>query len=265
MPELLKPQNGLIGYFDILGYQAFLENNPPERAANQILASLLTIEKEVPEVVVSFFSEKWRKQIEPIAKQIASLVFSDTILLTLETSDGDDGQAPMRVGIFLIACSVLWHKMFSFGLPVRGVIHRGSFVMQKGCFAGRSIIEAYRRTAQLNCSASAVTPEFVKWACKDIISKKGNALERGWILPYSIPLRSGQYEKGHILNLSFGHSNEPIFEGDIRQLVHESFFKHGKDLEPGVDVKMDNTERLLRFVKMQLEWRRKEKRESGSQ
>jgi hypothetical protein len=42
-------QNGLVGLFDILGYQAFLEKNSPETAAEKVLDILLKLDEEMPQ------------------------------------------------------------------------------------------------------------------------------------------------------------------------------------------------------------------------
>ena len=36
------------------------------------------------------------------------------------------------------------------------------------------------------------------------------------------------------------------FEGDLRQLVHEAFWKHGKDIADSARAKLQNTEQFLR-------------------
>jgi hypothetical protein len=46
--EIPNPQDALIAYFDILGYQEFLANNTPEQAAEKVLKTLLGLEHTIP-------------------------------------------------------------------------------------------------------------------------------------------------------------------------------------------------------------------------
>src|SRR5882757_5348142 len=107
--EKLKASEGFIGYFDILGYQVFLENNSPEHAANHILSSLLKLEEEVPKQLLAVVeTAQMRKWMEPIIRNIKFLVFSDTVLLSLKLEGGHGEQSDPHALCFLAASAFLW-------------------------------------------------------------------------------------------------------------------------------------------------------------
>ncbi|MCK5348024.1 MAG: hypothetical protein KAJ25_01470 [Desulfobacula sp.] len=45
----MKTEKGLIGFFDVLGYQNLLENNEPEIIADTVLPILTNLKKTVPD------------------------------------------------------------------------------------------------------------------------------------------------------------------------------------------------------------------------
>jgi len=52
--EAVRPKNGLVGLFDILGYRVFLEKNNPEDAAKEVmtvLRKLLGLPENMPQAI----------------------------------------------------------------------------------------------------------------------------------------------------------------------------------------------------------------------
>ena len=136
--------------------------------------------------------------------------------------------------------------MFDYGLPLRGAITNGYFVVQDTCFAGRTIIEAYRLAHSLDLSAVVLS----RSAGEDLVaaySESGHGFHH-FCFEYLIPLKAG--ESLRLFGLSPTPCRMPL-EGELRQLISESFWQHKKDVAPEVMTKINNTEMFFRFVKME--------------
>jgi len=69
-----------------------------------------------------------------------TLVFSDTIVITIPFNEGDNILEEITIStIMILAASKLTAQMFMIGLLMRGVIHEGEFITQHNCFAGKAI------------------------------------------------------------------------------------------------------------------------------
>ena len=83
--------NGLIAFFDILGYKSFLENNSATETAEKVLKII----NDTPETVKAGVSLTWQnkakddpeKYIQEISERFNYLVFSDTVVLSIEFPD----------------------------------------------------------------------------------------------------------------------------------------------------------------------------------
>ena len=97
-------KEGLVGFFDILGYQNLLERNEPEKIAEDVLPILTNIGervvnkfRELHNVVTSDVrlrkgSSTAEKELK-IIEAVSWLVFSDTVLLTLPIEDKDQADS----------------------------------------------------------------------------------------------------------------------------------------------------------------------------
>lgn len=242
--------NGLVGLFDILGYQTFLENNCPETAAERVeavLNTLVDLGRVMRQEVTRFMGHD--ETSEKIAKKTKYLIFSDTVLLTLDLSElKESNQEPLSVGemkemafdSFLVHCVLLWRKTFEFGLPLRGAITKGPYLVKEALFAGRPMVEAYKLGKNINCSGVVLANEVVQW-CKDELPA-GSIAPKALYFDYSFPIKNPGESIGNVaLNVTWS--------GDIHPSVHESFSAHHKVIGSGVPQKIQNTEALLRFLK----------------
>jgi hypothetical protein len=227
----LVHQNGLIGFFDILGYQEFLDANPAEpaaeNAAQKVLDALLRLDEEMSQKVLKLFGPDVSEDVAEMVNAIKLFVFSDTVLLTLDLSKVD----PQRQGFywltFLMQCSSLWMRMFEFGLPLRGAITKGPYLVQKACFAGKPIVEAYQLANDLNCAGVVIAGSVIE-SFKHIPLKTLH-------FDYSFPSKTKVFVEHAALNVMFARpENQEKWAGDIRQLVHESFWAHNKSVGLGV-------------------------------
>ena len=118
----MDTQVGLVGYFDILGYQNLLEKNEPEDIAKSVLPLFKKIDtKVIKDLALGLsgtLSELKLEEIEQTLKNSMKwLIFSDTVLLTMPVEDLDSDGNWL---IFLLACLHLLRKMFQAGLPLSG-------------------------------------------------------------------------------------------------------------------------------------------------
>jgi hypothetical protein len=252
-------QDGLVGLFDILGYQEFLEKNSPETAAEivrSVLEKLIGLDNEM--------LLRMMKDLEVLQDNVQEkpqwLVFSDTVMLTLDLGKITvSPEEPSSLGetiekhwyVFLLQCISLWRSMFEFGLPLRGAITKGSYMVQSACFAGRPIVEAHKLANDLNCAGVVLDSSVVEWHK----TKMPGAVGPGVLyFDYLFPSKTKGFADNAALNLTYSlQKSQEAPGGDIRQMVHESFLAHNKRIGFGVTEKVENTERLLRFLKTK--WR----------
>jgi len=241
---------GYIGIFDILGYQTFLEHNQNESALGTVLDQITSIGKSIPELLRAqykpFFTKAEGKEILP---KINWLVFSDTIVITLQS---DTLNIPEHIAVLMTAKELMF-QMCNYGLPLRGALHYGDFLLVDHSMAGRGIVETIRRTVGLNFSGCVLTQEMK--ARTDALEAQSNdphfsqAL-KGWFLcDYNVPFSNDKRERLTCLMWFDANSASRTFEaGDIRNFVHNKFWAHGKDLPDSRAVeKLEETERFIRY------------------
>ena len=127
-------KEGIIGFFDILGYGSLMENNEPEEIYRKIYPIIegLLENKSIKELkVVKKSKNKFtdvKKSFKEYIDEVKFDVFSDTILITLNTSKFEEDEQGFCWSIFLPICSILQKNMFKMGLPLRGVINYGRYI-----------------------------------------------------------------------------------------------------------------------------------------
>jgi hypothetical protein len=250
MSETPEPQIGVIGFFDILGYASFLENNKPEQAAEIVLGQLLNLKDAVSSLQKHIFEtdelvEAYREGIS----RMKWLVFSDTVLLALPYDpEADEKGKAFSWLLFLMNAVMLYRHMFDNGLPIRGTVSFGSFFIKGTCFAGRPIIEAYRAAQRMDLScialADSASAEMSALRARDHID-----LIDSLAVEYLVPLKDSKEARLQVIPPS--HARLPkLPHSDLRQAVAECFWCHNKDLSPHSLRKLDNTELFFRFFKM---------------
>lgn len=122
---------GLIGFFDILGYQNFLENNSATDSAQKVLDMITEIPKKVKNIgltTAELLPEKDNHYFIKFTENFNHLVFSDTVVFTLNYPvDADSVWIKKAQHTMSYYASILMANMFRNGLPMRGVIHEGDF------------------------------------------------------------------------------------------------------------------------------------------
>lgn len=150
--------NGLIGFFDILGYKSFLVNNSATDTARKVL----NIINNVPEKVVGFHRDVYKSATSPYREfgaALRHLVFSDTIVFLLPYEENQENEWIDIARFFMADTSaILAAEMFKEGLPIRGVIHEGEFIHENMCMAGLGIVDSYQLCELLNFSGLVYSP-----------------------------------------------------------------------------------------------------------
>jgi hypothetical protein len=259
-PEL-EEYEGFIALFDILGYQNFLSaHNSPAQATRDVLRVLLNSKNEVPKHA--------KKLVDPTVpyKEIERFhwrVFSDTILIALpsEPNQATAGSetATMKNQVFdLIHISIiagyLQRYMFDLGLPVRGAITQGTFLLADTCFAGIPIVDAHILASQLDFAGCVIHRDIRNKFKDETIGTSFCILENGFVRSYLAPLTTGKEEMLPVVfpSISAFNPDTSWHDEDIKQLVANAFWKHGKTISTSVLSKIANTEMLLRFMKMKM-------------
>lgn len=248
----IPTSQGIVGFFDILGYQSFLDNNDPAVATNMVLTTFRSVGDRVQEYLVSEIPalESYR----PIIESVKWLIFSDTVLITSSPLSGENVEDETRRWLyFILCCCVLQRDLFEFGLPLRGVIAVGDFQVHDTCFAGRPIVDCYRNAKQIELAATVFTKDAAialddlqQRLGKDHFGKHINELT----MEYLVPLKKGAELRMVALNLfGYGSPGGKKPSADITQMVVESFSAHRKDISSEAIIKMRNTELFIRHLK----------------
>ncbi len=236
-------KRGLVAFFDILGYSAFIENNKAEVAAQKINGFINEIEKlNMSDHLKSFLG---KGRIADVSEKISYLIISDSILVTLECDLDDKGSYRLYATVFLIYCSFLSKRLFIFGLPLRGCIEYGEYYIKDHTFAGMPIIKAYQNSEKIDLAACEISESiFSTNLTIDNISKLG--------IGYKIPTKN---EDKHSVLLNFLlklDENDKNIIGkipDFKQFIIDSFAAHNKYIGSNVYRKINNTEMFLRYCK----------------
>lgn len=264
-------QHGFLGFFDILGYQNYLENTDPYSAANKVIKVLNNLKNEIPKELKKEYTDSVNLSA---IKKLNFLIFSDTILISLESKRGisinEKLEFMIRSGILNFASMLLAEHLFKYGLPFRGVINYGDYIIEDYCFAGNIIVDSYKLTNKLdvatvvcaekytdiiNNTISEVSLQIDKVADDKLkktylnIPAKLQGLYSDFFSEYLIPFNDGEEKKMKTLNLYTALKLSKDDSSDISQFVHNIFWKHKKDIPKSVQNKVDNTIKLLRYLK----------------
>lgn len=238
----MNTQKGIVGFFDILGYQSLLEKNEPEEIAETVLPFLTGIKSEVLDDLKTWNISYKEELIIIVRDYIKWLVFSDTILLTMPIQESDRNINLILWGIFFTVSKRLQTKMFRNGLPLRAAISYGKFYIKDTCFAGRTIIEAYQLCNQLEFAACVLTESCSKELENCDIKKSFNNKD---VFDYLVPKKDGESRMLTLAAYVYNTEKE-----NLRTQVLESFLGHNKDIPISAQKKITNTEQWLEFLRL---------------
>jgi hypothetical protein len=239
-----RVRDGLVAFFDILGYQSFLENNEAEVATSQIINIVNDAGSIISGQMIANLSTLTEADKKTLA-EIQWLVFSDTILMVKEW----DRKSLREWAVFTAAASKLCRHMFEFGLPLRGAIKIGKYLISKSCFAGKPIVDAYRAETSLDLAACCVDQEIMESVGKAARKLKAEKALDEMVVSYLTPLKEGRYQKMALLNYLIGDNkaSKPV-TSNLQQFVLNSFWAHNKDITLSAERKAKNTENFFRYL-----------------
>lgn len=244
--------NGLIAFFDILGYQSFLNNNT-EMQHTSTIRKVLELVRSTPETIdgIRQATKIIAQKQDPDSKGIQSVVFSDTIIIWFKYPPNADDNIKMKyLGWLSFTSAVLFREMFSKGLPLRGAIVEGEFEVMEMSFAGKAVSDAHKLASELNFSGIVYSSNIIQ-------------TKNPFCVPYLSPLKTTERPLNQLnwfLILEDSVANELL--KDIELAILESFWMHNKDCNMAVDEKVRNTAKLIR--KFAIECKLKKKREQSA-
>lgn len=241
--ELSSRSFGIIGFFDILGYQNFLENNSEIDYAEKIIDMVLALPQEAIDSLKKNFSSPL---ILEATNNIKHLIFSDTIVITIDLKPKNIEIKDYEYSVYedivrdtmVLLATKLTSQMFALGLPIRGVLHEGEYLIKKYCLAGKAIVQAYQLCEKLNFSGAVCSEVFEE----KYINRKNDPVCYKLLFFYLTPLKSITDKK--MLNCNWMHYFE--YQIDIEDFVLNAFWKHEKDCDASVDIKIHNTAKSIR-------------------
>ncbi len=245
-------QEGLVGVFDILGYQNIIDNNDIEKIFKIVSEKLNNLPKNVKDTIEKLIQDKeTRNYFIKEMKNFSWLVISDTILLTLPFDPNISSSDRVLNWIyFLLLSAMLLRLSFDEGLPLRGAVDLGNFFIDGNCFAGKPIVGAYRFANNLQISGCALTTNVKKVLEKDLDNVSAELRDNiinHLLFMYLVPLKDGKEEKLLIVNWLKPLDDWEKTPDDIRQYVVDKFHAHNKDVHRKAFVKLENTEIILRY------------------
>lgn len=244
-------QTGAVALFDILGFRGFLKENKASVIAEQVL-SLISDIPNAMEQQAQFMAPDCQPFKELLA-DLKWLVFSDTILSYINLPPAVSREAQFtRLFWFLSSCLNLNRQMFEIGLPLRGAIDTGSFMIKGACFAGEPIVNAYDLGRDIDAAVSILSDDAYNklFSYSDTKGFKNAApFFPSMLIDYPVPTKSGRNVTSHVLNLfSIRIKGVSGFvDQDIKQYVLHSFWSHNKPLPEDAKRKADNTEMIFRY------------------
>ena len=243
----MSEDKSTVGFFDILGYSSFLENNEPEVAAKIIFGILHTARDRARKWQKDYFGEP-HERVSKMWDTIQWSVISDSIVISMDINQFNGIKRQFCYFSFLSISIYLYRDLLAKGLAIRGAISYGKFINQNNCFAGRPIINAYKDSCNLELACIAIETEV--WNQISELKEGAEKIFRDimcnkFLCEYLTPCKSG-YTKRKLLTPSLPEM-EKLEIPDLKQFLASSFWAHKKDLSPEAIVKLDNTERYIRF------------------
>lgn len=248
-------KEGLVAFFDILGYQDIINNNLIEEVAKIISETLIKLPDSAKVLLLEGWHEddkKVQESLKEVFKHIEYRVISDSILVVCEIPEEKDAEL-IYWSFFMAYTVALLLVSFDKGLPLRGAMDHGEFFLDSNCFAGKPIINCYRLSNRLELSGCVLTEHCEKVFEKIIHSysdKVGENAAKAMkdilkriVMPYLVPLKGGE-EK--LMTLVWRRRTEEAKKMDVRQYIVKSFQAHNKDVSINVFPKIDNTEVMIR-------------------
>jgi hypothetical protein len=258
LPTDLHPQYGILALYDILGYQNLIINNKIEIAASVVLNIIENLPEMVRTSLTSKFFGDIKKFSEKILQEIKWNIFSDTIFGSITLDETDSEVLLLRKwALFLASCLLLQRRAFDEGLPLRGALATGMYILKDRIFVGMPIVDAYKLCQGQNWSGVALTGASGKEFERIMENHRNSQTLEGvneFLSMYPVPMKSGETISLICLRwcgarnlISFTYNRPNDFES-LRNLVEQKFREHNKTIASEVADKINNTALFLQYI-----------------
>ena len=236
----------IIAVFDILGFQALIENNiSNKRKYDELISYLMSNEllgKQVPKMLnrLNRLNRLYNREnylIDNVEKRSHILVISDSIVSVFLLEGLDEIKKINIIHWFINSiCSTILIQMFEYGLPLRGAIEHGECFIQERVVIGKPFINAHKKANQLEFSGAVVSNDVY-----NLLLGKTSNLDFDCKMT-AAPLKLNPENREVCIDWYNKHKKE----NDIRDFVYNSFSMHNKHVSPSVMAKLTNTEMMIR-------------------
>ena len=239
----IETTTGLIGFFDILGYQEIIANNAVVQAAEIIKGSLKGMpERAAAEMVQALKGGDPQRAAAALNQKMKRLIISDTIILALPL-ESKDAINSFELWHFLSLSSYMLRRSFDAGLPLRGAIDYGEFYTEDYTFAGKPFVDSFSLARRLELSGCALTK-----ALRSKIEEPTPSSVLSLVLfPYTLPFNDGTEGDHLVLDWLSPFPEWGEKPQDLRQYIVSKFFSLNKVVRKNVLPKLENTEIMLRY------------------
>lgn len=232
----ISVQHGMVAFFDILGYKSLIEQNDVEYLYTSILEQLPRI-KELTKIRIQELLDRVpprERVMDPISvyNRIEYILFADTLILTLEDQEKTGIADAFQWLTFIVACISIEDRYFRYGLPLRGGIGYGKYIVKDKLYTGKCILDSYLLSERLDIALCAFTGD----AEQRIDSLEGSYSNffKGFIHKYEVPLKKS---KRSIMTVLSTYKCDDYIGTD----VHKSFGGHNKEISDNGERKAQNT------------------------
>jgi len=258
--EEKKSKSCFVCFADIMGYSNILENNDIEKC-HIILNEII---RDMPEKIkVPFLNRisriKGGDAIEKmylkfVDKRIRHILVSDSIIFFFDIEDLDalsESAAEFEglIDIVLMNTFLSYFILYCFekGIPVRACLDYGEVYFVDNIFAGKVIVNGYKKSSDMEFSGLVYTEEAAK-KCIEFVNEIQSSSE---LVQYTVPFKSCQ-NKCWLLNW-WQLTSVNLNQEDVFQFLFKSFNMHNKDADESVMKKINNTEKTIRYFFMRNE------------
>jgi hypothetical protein len=248
----LRTEKGMVGFFDVLGYQSIIDNNKISDAASILSKSFTRIPEKVKKRLAESLVDG-KEIYKTLQGRMRIIIISDSIVMAIPflPSDGKKPEEEKKVNFanryqlfyFLLSASFLLRMAFDAGFPLRGAIDYGEFYIEDHTFAGRPFINAFRIANQLEMSGCIATKEAETEFRRHLEEDPINDI----FFSYLVPLKNNENKRWLTLKWLCPFPEWGESPKDIRQYIVDKFHAHNKDVPRDVFPKIDNTEMILRY------------------
>ena len=252
------PSDTLIATLDLLGVTQMICNAKDSNDLVNIYSSISKVYKLVQTQASAMLSpvaerlvkkgsnaESVKKMCDAVEASIQSNYFSDTIVISLHSSDKKNFSR-ISTTFFFFYVKAITYRLFAHGFPVRGCIDVGDVLRGENLVIGKPYVNSLQKAERLEFSGVVVTDEAFK--IYNTMNDKARIVCPLSELP--IPVKGG-YVTAMCLNwlLPNEKSSAKILNcgiEDLEQLLYEKFSANGKVMGEAAVRKLSNTAMTVR-------------------